>query len=247
MATPIDILKVRNILGRKAWAAPEPLGSDGWMILRNDHRQGIAISTGMLDGIEWTHASICNHDRRTMPNYFDLTLLHCAVFEPGYSYQVFAPAEKHINIHPTTLHLWGRTDGLPRPPRLRRRRNDMSPQRVQRRRTEGWRMPAGAIYVGRGTRWGNPWIVHAHTLRCGPGLADCPTSIAYSCADAVQKYRHSVLYPLVGQPPVPTPDEIRVELRGHDLACWCPLDQPCHADVLLELANGATTGDEAHR
>ena len=27
------------------------------------------------------------------------------------------------------------------------------------------------------------------------------------------------------------------ELRGHDLACWCPLDQPCHADVLLELAN----------
>lgn len=27
-------------------------------------------------------------------------------------------------------------------------------------------------------------------------------------------------------------------LRGHDLACWCPLDQPCHADVLLELANG---------
>ncbi|SII07108.1 Uncharacterised protein [Mycobacteroides abscessus subsp. abscessus] len=28
------------------------------------------------------------------------------------------------------------------------------------------------------------------------------------------------------------------ELAGHDLACWCPLDQPCHADVLLELANG---------
>jgi hypothetical protein len=26
-------------------------------------------------------------------------------------------------------------------------------------------------------------------------------------------------------------------LRGRDLACWCPLDQPCHADVLLELAN----------
>ena len=27
------------------------------------------------------------------------------------------------------------------------------------------------------------------------------------------------------------------ELRGHDLCCWCPEDQPCHADVLLELAN----------
>jgi hypothetical protein len=32
-------------------------------------------------------------------------------------------------------------------------------------------------------------------------------------------------------------DRARAELRGHDLACWCPLDQPCHADVLLELAN----------
>lgn len=37
-----------------------------------------------------------------------------------------------------------------------------------------------------------------------------------------------------------TVDTIRAELRGHDLACWCPLDQPCHADVLLEIANGPT-------
>lgn len=36
-------------------------------------------------------------------------------------------------------------------------------------------------------------------------------------------------------------DEIRAELAGKDLACWCPLDQPCHADVLLELANGGAT------
>ncbi|MGE2733815.1 DUF4326 domain-containing protein [Mycolicibacterium vaccae] len=33
-------------------------------------------------------------------------------------------------------------------------------------------------------------------------------------------------------------DEIRHELAGRDLACWCPLDDPCHADVLLDLANG---------
>ncbi len=33
-------------------------------------------------------------------------------------------------------------------------------------------------------------------------------------------------------------EAIRSELRGRDLCCWCPLDQPCHADVLLELANG---------
>lgn len=36
----------------------------------------------------------------------------------------------------------------------------------------------------------------------------------------------------------PTLGEIKRELRGKDLACWCPLGQPCHADVLLELANG---------
>ncbi|MGA4726274.1 DUF4326 domain-containing protein [Micromonospora taraxaci] len=34
-----------------------------------------------------------------------------------------------------------------------------------------------------------------------------------------------------------TADDIRTHLAGKDLACWCPLDQPCHADVLLELAS----------
>jgi hypothetical protein len=32
-------------------------------------------------------------------------------------------------------------------------------------------------------------------------------------------------------------DEARRELGGRDLVCWCPIDQPCHADVLLEIAN----------
>jgi hypothetical protein len=35
----------------------------------------------------------------------------------------------------------------------------------------------------------------------------------------------------------PTDDEIRQELRGKNLACWCPEGSPCHADVLLEIAN----------
>ena len=33
------------------------------------------------------------------------------------------------------------------------------------------------------------------------------------------------------------PVTLRRDLAGKDLACWCPLDRPCHADVLLELAN----------
>ena len=38
---------------------------------------------------------------------------------------------------------------------------------------------------------------------------------------------------------MPTKDEIRAELAGHDLMCWCGLDLPCHADVLLDIANSA--------
>jgi hypothetical protein len=33
----------------------------------------------------------------------------------------------------------------------------------------------------------------------------------------------------------------RAELAGRDLACWCPADHPCHADVLLDIANGTAT------
>lgn len=92
----------------------------------------------------------------------------------------------------------------------------MAPKRIQRKRTKGWRMPEGAVYVGRPTRWGNPFTV-------------TPDHDAKAC---VREFRHYVLGRLssgVGYP-------LR-ELRGKDLACWCPLDQPCHADVLLELAN----------
>jgi hypothetical protein len=71
------------------------------------------------------------------------------------------------------------------------------PQRIQRKRAKGWRMPEGAIYVESCRNW---------------ILADARLIAS-----------------------------IRLELAGRDLACWCPLDQPCHADVLLELANPAKT------
>lgn len=41
--------------------------------------------------------------------------------------------------------------------------------------------------------------------------------------------------PELGKPP--TVAEIRSSLRGKNLACWCPPGSPCHADVLLALAN----------
>ncbi len=51
--------------------------------------------------------------------------------------------------------------------------------------------------------------------------------------EAVRRYRDDLL---AGRLAV-TIDEAKRELRGCDLACYCPLDEPCHADVLLAVAN----------
>lgn len=124
------------------------------------------------------------------------------------------------------------------------------PQRIQRKRTKGWTTPLcscgcgrKAIYVGRPSRWGNPYEVHEHTLRCAPMHALCPPWPVDSRQEAVRRFRYDLLYPLTHHPDYPDLDTIRWELAGHDLVCWCPLDDghgnrvPCHADVLLELAN----------
>jgi hypothetical protein len=92
--------------------------------------------------------------------------------------------------------------------------------RVQRRRTAGWRMPADTVYVGRPTKFGNPFPVAEHGQ-----------------AAAVERFR---LW-LQTQPLLV--DQARRELRGKHLACWCRLDQPCHADVLLQAAR--STGPSA--
>jgi hypothetical protein len=111
------------------------------------------------------------------------------------------------------------------------------PVRIQRLRTKGWRMPEGALYVGRPTLWGNPFVgvpalaVDAYRAMIGPG----PCSI--SCGpDTVQFARNAhpnTLHWAWRQ----WAREHMHTLRGKDLACWCGLDEPCHADVLLELAN----------
>lgn len=121
------------------------------------------------------------------------------------------------------------------------------PQRIQLRRTRGWRKPPGAIVVTRPGPWGNPFVIHEHTDGCGDALDDCPLGEdqypADNRADAVRRFRHLFDAPMIGDPWYPHPDVIRDHLAGHDLACWCPLDQPCHADVLLELANPAPAGE----
>jgi Domain of unknown function (DUF4326) len=94
------------------------------------------------------------------------------------------------------------------------------PKRIQRSRSKGWKMPANAIYVGRPTVWGNPYVV-------GSKLMNGETLTAEK---AVELYEQHLAENFSER-------DIRHCLRGKDLACWCALDEPCHADVLLRIAN----------
>lgn len=120
------------------------------------------------------------------------------------------------------------------------------PQRRQRNRTKGWRM-GDAVYVGRPSRWGNPYVLGAQMSTKTLTLS-CAESTVMDPAHAVALYERWLdgdpTVPLSGwnfshQPP--THEEITTELASRDLCCWCPADQPCHADVLLRIANGCAT------
>lgn len=89
------------------------------------------------------------------------------------------------------------------------------PRRVQLSRQKGWRMPENTVKVDRTTKWGNDFIM-AHE-----GTRELAVTSHREQATA-----QAEAFPNYFEP-----------LRGKNLACWCPLDKPCHADVLLELAN----------
>ena len=110
------------------------------------------------------------------------------------------------------------------------------PQRIQRKRTKGWRMPEGAVYVGRPSKWGNPydWRQYPRLVQWDGEVERVPEVTLKRWAVVDFK---SVCVHEIGSFQYPSRDVIRRKLGGLDLACWCPLDQPCHADVLLEVAN----------
>jgi hypothetical protein len=85
---------------------------------------------------------------------------------------------------------------------------------VRLRRSKGWRKPEGVVVVARPTKWGNPFDQRE-----------------IGRAEAVARHREWLL----ARPELV--EEVRRELRGRDLACWCPEDGPCHADTLIEVAN----------
>jgi hypothetical protein len=108
--------------------------------------------------------------------------------------------------------------------------------------------------VSRPSRWGNPFVVGDEVeIRLSgimrgrtaggydakdPRGYDCGVVTRLSAEQAVWLYRMELLGTLAD--PDPFFDDLRIAfagLRGHDLCCWCPLDRPCHADVVLEIAN----------
>jgi Domain of unknown function (DUF4326) len=97
------------------------------------------------------------------------------------------------------------------------------PQRIQLKRSRGWKMPANAVKVDRTTRWGNPFTIAEYG------------SVAAAVARHGRWMRGEVPAPDGAVPPAP--EAIRAALRGRDLACWCALDGPCHAELLLAIAN----------
>jgi hypothetical protein len=93
------------------------------------------------------------------------------------------------------------------------------PRRVQLSRRQGSRKPPDAVVVSRPSKWGNPFRIDAGTSR----------------TEAIERYSRALAE---GSDVLPfTAADVVRELAGHDLACWCSLDVPCHADVLLAVAN----------
>ena len=123
---------------------------------------------------------------------------------------------------------------------------DPRPRRIQLRRSKGARMPENTVSVARPTAFGNPWKASDFTQVIGEP----------SAAAAIEIFRCWVKgephWGLAGNFP-PAPMDLS-EIKGKNLACWCrlcdahalgkphgtdcPDCEPCHADVLLELANG---------
>jgi len=98
------------------------------------------------------------------------------------------------------------------------------PVRIQRRRERGWKMPPNTIYVGRPSKWGNPYLSSGDNTTSA--LAAYEKELTWYLSGVNCSTEHS--------------EKVRAglaELRGKNLACWCAPDAPCHADILLRLAN----------
>jgi len=104
------------------------------------------------------------------------------------------------------------------------------PIRIHLSRKKGWRMPPNTVKVDRSTKWGNPFIVGIHGTR-----EYCVKLFRYLMAGMIcVSFRKHADKQIAAYKHI---RRNRRHLRGKNLACFCPLTEPCHADVLLEIAN----------
>ncbi|WP_197739812.1 DUF4326 domain-containing protein [Pedobacter sp. BS3] len=134
------------------------------------------------------------------------------------------------------------------------------PVRVQRKRVKGWKIPENTVYVGRGSRWGNPFRVIQYSDKKWAiktdGSDKCSEILTKHChavydtkqeavIDAIKcygfwllPYSHKEGSMMDFYQSMVVMDDALLSLKGKHLACWCGLDEQCHADLLLKLVNG---------
>jgi len=120
-------------------------------------------------------------------------------------------------------------------------------ERIQLSRAKGWRMPDNTVKVSRPGKFGNPFKgedgastgARETLVLAFREWLTVPTHWTTQGEASPSGCLHWLYVPLSDRNKVL---ESLAELRGKNLACWCPLSQPCHADVLLELANASALG-----
>lgn len=126
-----------------------------------------------------------------------------------------------------------------------------APVRLQLSRRKGFSLQAmsreanglEAVKVDRATKWGNPFVCHTDRMENGQRFPMDAKLAVVSFRRTIEQVGGWWSAPMpwpkgkipAGEPT--TVDDVKRELRGKNLCCWCALDTPCHADVLLEIAN----------
>jgi hypothetical protein len=110
----------------------------------------------------------------------------------------------------------------------------MELKRIQRKRVKGWKMPENTVYVGRPTKWGNPFKIDKMYIPTDEILANPFNPKWEMCEDidqALKLYKEHLDREIKY-------GRLRLdEIKGKNLACFCKEGEPCHADILLKLAN----------
>ncbi len=119
---------------------------------------------------------------------------------------------------------------------------EIEPKRIKLERTEGWRKPDGVIVVTRPGKWGNPFTIEsaieAGMIERHDDPADQRKFVTDVFADWLASGPNSDWWFADGHERFVWMTANLATLKGKDLACWCPLEGYCHADVLIDYANG---------